>query len=551
MGSSLSLRGHTTPTTTNTSDSTGDDTSDASLDSFTDDSDVGTHLAFLGAKRQILQRAADFWHQSDIYDAATAVRDAQTGTTRPHKPSETPGTLYHQAKGIVRALNSNTNTIAKALETASQSIDTASTAAGDVDANNTHARMNVATFSRSGTTRTHTHTHIGIDLSSVIRVSAADFLADTLADDAATASRPANLHQHKAGVLARGPWIAQALVGSVATHRHGRRRTHWSASTRNHTDWKIVTDPWRGATGLLPPRTVNLRNALTLQQATALTEQPRLVTQSTPPFTVVYANRAFLQFAAQGRSPAHAHFDAQSLPAHAVVGQPVEAVLQVADAVWSPVPQSTSPLLSSCPQSRHGSEYYGHDYYHHASPSTTLPDATPAIWRGIVALSGVPLPCGVQVRPVVTVDRSATSRRSGSCVSHVAIRIRPVPEFSDASVTTTASVDATDDGYSSSSFLSSTYGNVGSDNADGDDDIDGTSTTRSNGSSRGADDEGQSYPRRYQRSHKHHRDGTRVVVGTVGETFEPPNATDRGSRPDADDFYFNTWTEQGACTGYA
>jgi hypothetical protein len=76
--------------------------------------------------------------------------------------------------------------------------------------------------------------------------------------------------------------------------------------------------------------------------------------------------------------------------------------------------------------------------------------------------------------------------------------------------------------------------NVGSDNADGDDDIDGTSTTRSNGSSRGADDEGQSYPRRYQRSHKHHRDGTRVVVGTVGETFEPPNATDRGSRPDAD-----------------
>lgn len=161
--------------------------------------------------------------------------------------------------------------------------------------------------------------------------------------------------------------MARALIWSDPSSSHQTQAQPQDAS------WKLVSDPRTFALGLVPPTGMSMQNGLSLEEAIAVTDQARIVTQSTPPFCVVHVNRAFLLLANLRES---------------VIGRPIEMVLQVTQSMNLP---STDDQLF-------------------LDSVITLSDKTKA--------------CRIQVLPVL--DRSRRRRlaaRRYTCMSHILIQV--------------------------------------------------------------------------------------------------------------------------------
>ena len=149
--------------------------------------------------------------------------------------------------------------------------------------------------------------------------------------------------------------------------------------------WKIVSDPrQRYSLGLLPPSHVHLTSSIDIQEAISFTPEARIVTTSTPPFSVVHANKAFLQKA-----------DCSSRD---LIGNPIESIIHVTDVI----------------------------------PVTAGGQSQGVIIEGVlsVAGSGEDKPCRIRVVPV-------TDRQS-SCLSHVMIQIEDDGSHEEAACATEA-----------------------------------------------------------------------------------------------------------------
>jgi hypothetical protein len=121
-------------------------------------------------------------------------------------------------------------------------------------------------------------------------------------------------------IFGQGQWMAQALIWST-THTEEDDDDHDDACDAilapvHDSHWEVISDPQTHVLGLSPPRNMILHDSVSLQDAIAITSQPRLVCQSTPPFGVVFANKAFLLLSGLRDSKY-------------VIGKPIETILQV------------------------------------------------------------------------------------------------------------------------------------------------------------------------------------------------------------------------------
>jgi hypothetical protein len=161
-----------------------------------------------------------------------------------------------------------------------------------------------------------------------------------------------------------------------------------------------------------------MKHAVNIEQAMEVTDEPRLVTQATPPFCVVHVNRAFLLLAGIGGGTASS-----------MIGKPVEPFFHVSQVVGPPEDKQQNYLQSSVVVSLAVEE---------TERRTT---------------------CRIKVIPVL-LDRSNkrrkllsttmnTTRKYYSCMSHVLIKVEDVSEHTvEPSKTTTQSAAITTTGVS-------------------------------------------------------------------------------------------------------
>lgn len=166
-------------------------------------------------------------------------------------------------------------------------------------------------------------------------------------------------------------WMAKALICSEPAKT--------ATSRKSDSRWKVVSDPVTCTLGLVPPTSIALKNAVDLQSAITVTDEARIVTQSTPPFGVVHVNRAFLVLAAV--PPEH-----QSK----IIGRAVETLVSVTQSFTGSIDDTTDRYLES-----------------------------------IINIGGQAKPCRIRVIPVL--DRSRRRRLSDDeaamCMSHVLIKV--------------------------------------------------------------------------------------------------------------------------------
>lgn len=114
-------------------------------------------------------------------------------------------------------------------------------------------------------------------------------------------------------VFCEGQWMAQALVWSAPSIQQRKE-----ADQSDQFLWKVISNPMTQSLGLLPPTGISMENAIDIEEAVAISDEARVVTQSTPPFCVVYANKAFLELSGiQSKD--------------SIIGRPVETIIHVPD----------------------------------------------------------------------------------------------------------------------------------------------------------------------------------------------------------------------------
>lgn len=114
-------------------------------------------------------------------------------------------------------------------------------------------------------------------------------------------------------IFCEGQWMAQALVGSAPSMQQPKETDQGDQFL-----WKVISNPMTQSLGLLPPTGISMENAIDIEEAVAISVEARLVSQSTPPFCVVYANKAFLELSGiQSKD--------------SIIGRPVETIIHVPD----------------------------------------------------------------------------------------------------------------------------------------------------------------------------------------------------------------------------
>jgi hypothetical protein len=363
-GKTSSASGDTSGTSTTASDSDPfDDTSDED----NEETSISRRIDFLSEKRSLLKRAYKVMAQEENYDAAIAI-----DTVRNPKV-EAFNSIWTEAKGVLREMNEAAGT---------------STLPSALSSSHTKANNNTGDEQPGGCWRAKKNnpdpSDPKIDKSSVRRV-AAKLSGDVKVIRRDDAREPSLISSIPSPVFGDGQWLAQALVYAAPTTHQVQPST--SADCR----WKVVSDPFTSSLGLVPPSSVSMSNAVDIQEATAFTEEPRLVTQSTPPFCIVHVNKAFLLLA--------------NLPAQdSLIGRPIESEIQVTQ---QDIDMSKSTdVMTDEPE------------------NNTNSDDDESYLESILS-RGDKKACRIQVIPVL--DRSrrqSITETSYSCMSHVLIRVR-------------------------------------------------------------------------------------------------------------------------------
>jgi len=246
-------------------------------DSENDDEEIDSHIEYIQEKQRILKRAADVLYQEDAYTASIAL----------NKPSATEGTIWQKAQGILRSLDQ------KPGDNETSTMRPPPARRGPVGGSLVKKNQPCPTDA-------------SIDTSTVQRISASSFATSTIEAD--KGEELALLSSLAAPLFADSQWMAQALVWSAPSHP--------SIHALQDCRWQVMSDPLTCCLGLIPPSSMSMQNAVDIQEATCITQNARLVTQSTPPFNVVFANKAFLQVAGLSSNGS-------------LIGKPVETLLHV------------------------------------------------------------------------------------------------------------------------------------------------------------------------------------------------------------------------------
>jgi hypothetical protein len=301
-----------------------------------DDEDLESSIAYLNKKQTILKRAAEVLSREENYDAATC---ALTASQPPYSPS---------------------STVKEAMEML--------TTLGHVSTESDTPR------SRQPERRKRKNpSHPAIDISTVQRLPASKFArlgTVTTKDENILAL----LGSIPLPVFDKGQWMAKALVWSAPLQ-------HQDLEHAFDCSWKVVSSPSTYALGLVPPHGMSMKNAVDIQEAISITNEARVVTQATPPFSIVFANKAFLTMA--GFLPTDT----------TTIGQPVESILQISQEIIG---------SETCREGKETANYLD----------------------GSLRLVDDDMACRIRISPVV--DRI---RSEHSCVSHILVQVSEVPSM--------------------------------------------------------------------------------------------------------------------------
>jgi hypothetical protein len=251
-------------------------------------------IAFLQQKRRLLKRAADFMKREDVYDASIAK------TAISLMSLEDPE-IWIEAKHVLRVLASRDNggTVANTCPHPLMSSSGCIPSSIKIDEPTAKKRK--------------------IDTSGVIRVQSVDYHPEaqsSIAGDDIKGGTPKTLYTD-------GPWMANALRQMECDSSS----SDWSLTSPKESPspittrckWEMQLDLNRGVYLSSEPLESPEAGCIKLEEALTITSVPQLLAQSSHPFSVVHANRAF--FAGSGLSPS------------TVFGYNVETVLNAASVV--------------------------------------------------------------------------------------------------------------------------------------------------------------------------------------------------------------------------
>lgn len=354
-----------TSTTDEATSDTGTDALDDTSDSDDDSMNLEESIAYLSEKRHLLKRAFSIMAQEDNYDASQARHVVNRPLPDVHKDSSS---IWVQAQGILRELNQNpgeADLVSSIVTPDTTCYSSSSSSSGDNSCpkNNPNPR------------------DPAIDLTCVQRVTSDRFeqtesvrqqrKQDKTLSFGATLPSP---------MFGNGQWMAHALVNSASPAQQEQQDTKEETPPQDYS-WKMVADPVTCSMGLVPPSTMSMENAVDIGEALAFTKEPRVVTQSTPPFCIVHVNRAFLVLGGL--------FNQDSL-----IGHPIESMIHVVGDA--------------------------------RTLQTTAGEEAPDSYMDSVLPQASNKTCRIRVVPIL--DRSSKksfiSNHSYSCMSHVLIRVQ-------------------------------------------------------------------------------------------------------------------------------
>jgi len=250
-------------------------------------------IAFLQQKRRLLKRAADFMKREDVYDASIA-------QTAINLMSLEDPEIWIEAKRVLRVLAGRDN---------DGNVDTCPDPLNSSGCIPCLINIDEPTAKKSK-----------IDTSSVIRVQSVDFHPEDQSNRTGDDIKPYTLKT----LHTDGPWMADALCQMECDSSSSDRittRPKESPSTTTRYKWEIQLDLNSGVNVSLKTLGSPEAGCINLEEALAITSVPQLLAQSSHPFSVVHANRAF--FAGSGLSPS------------TVFGYSVETALNAASLVAS------------------------------------------------------------------------------------------------------------------------------------------------------------------------------------------------------------------------
>jgi hypothetical protein len=337
----------TDPTTSGSSSESDEDASE----------DMEEMIEFIGLKRRILKGASMFlFDHEDAYNASTARTTSHT-----MKPNELQGSLWTQAKGIVSQ---------KALLQPRKGVKRGGL--GFARASKKIVKPNPRDPK--------------IDLNEVGHVDATQFDVENPRKE----SEDYRMSKLSDVTFFRGQWMTQGLVRSSNSFFCDMH------SNQEQNRWKVIADPLTCSLGLVPPASVDMKHGISIEDALLISDEPRILTQATPPFCVLYANKAFMIFAGiKVRDP--------------LIGKPIESILLV------------RPEAINVPRSDQRNDFLPAHFHQSAVASSFIPDEESA--------SDDLVPCRMMIVPVMNQpqrlekDATETSSKSFSCMTHVLIRI--------------------------------------------------------------------------------------------------------------------------------
>jgi hypothetical protein len=360
---------------TSVSDDTGAGTytTESESDPFDDTSDedneetsISRRIEFLSEKRSLLKRAYHVMAEEEMYDAAIAI-----DTVRNPKV-ERFNSIWTEAKGVLKEMEE-----AAALASSTDITKTKTSGSQEGESGDClRAKKNNPDPSDPK-----------IDKSSVRRLisngSSSEGIDVIRKEDSNSRDQLSYISSIPSPVFGEGQWLAQALVYAAPNSNQVGQ-----ANTLADCRWKVVSDPFTSSLGLVPPSSVSMHNAVDIQEATGFTEEPRLVTQSTPPFCVVHVNKAFLMMA--------------NLPAQdSLIGQPIESVIQVTQ---EDIDMSTN---------------------NNKTNTNSGDDDDDERYLESILSRGENKACRIQVVPVLHRSRcQRVTESSYTCMSHILIRVR-------------------------------------------------------------------------------------------------------------------------------
>jgi hypothetical protein len=245
------------------------------------DEEFDSKLEYLNEKQHLLKRAFRQMSVEEAYNAASAMLECQS------RPKDDADSIWNEAKAYLQS----------AAERKEESKE----------------RQHVNS-ERTVNKQVTNPANPLIDVSDVECHSSSVYKVETTPENA-TLQILSSFEKH---IFGQGQWMAQALIWSTT---HTEDDDHDDAcdailAQAHDSHWKVISDPQTRVLGLSPPRNMILHDSVSLQDAIAITSHPRLVCQSTPPFGVVFANKAFLLLSGLRDSKY-------------VIGKPIETILQV------------------------------------------------------------------------------------------------------------------------------------------------------------------------------------------------------------------------------